>query len=416
MLALLLIIVIFTAFRRPGITLALILNINNVKALFTNAGHPIQYDLLENSVAFGVVTPALFFIILIFRLNKKSFLKYRLDIFDLFFTFLFLNICGILLFSSNFQENFFEASKIIFLGAPYYFIIKLFLLNSEDITKTLIRDFFITVIILSLIMSVMACYFYVTTDFIALQGYQMVQLTYPGVYVIPFSQMVGLGILGSFFLLYYDPNLKKKWLIIINAIFLLIILLLTKNRGNQLSFIISALLFANIIFREKISRKTFGRILLITSAFIIIILQNPEISTKLFSRIIRVLEDKSILDRIESYQISFQVIKENIFGIGFNSFNDYYYLDYVHNLLLEIVVFFGLPGVLLAVILIAILMGLLIFKKNKENTYLNIAIILFVYHFIEAQFSYTLWMQKGLFLSMAFLSVFSKYFRNEKTL
>ena len=61
-------------------------------------------------------------------------------------------------------------------------------------------------------------------------------------------------------------------------------------------------------------------------------------------------------------------------------------------------------------------MGLLIFKKNKENTYLNIAIILFVYHFIEAQFSYTLWMQKGLFLSMAFLSVFSKYFRNEKTL
>jgi hypothetical protein len=84
--------------------------------------------------------------------------------------------------------------------------------------------------------------------------------------------------------------------------------------------------------------------------------------------------------------------------------------------LLEVAVFFGLPGILIAVILLAIFIGLLILKKNKESTYLNIAIILFVYFFIEAQFSYTLWMQKGLFLSMAFLSVFSKYFRNEKTL
>ena len=416
MLALLLIIVIFTAFKRPGITLALILNINNVKALFTNAYHPIQYDLLENSVAFGVVTPALFFLILILRLNKKESLKYRLDIFDLVFVFLSLNICGILLFSSNFQENFLEAAKIIFLGFPYYFVVKLFLINSEDITKTLIRDFFITVIILSLIMAVMACYFYITTDFIALQGYQKVQLTYPGVYVIPFSQMIGLGILGSLFLLYYEPNLKKKWLIIINVVFLLIILLLTKNRGNQLSFIVSVLLFAHIIFKEKISRKTFGGIFIIALIFIITLIQNQEISNKLFSRIVGALEDKSVLDRFESYQISFQVIKENILGIGFNSFNDYYCLDYVHNLLLEVAVFFGLPGILIAVILLAIFIGLLILKKNKESTYLNIAIILFVYFFIEAQFSYTLWMQKGLFLSMAFLSVFSKYFRNEKTL
>jgi O-antigen ligase len=415
MLAFLLIIVIFTALRRPGITLALILNINNVKALLTNSCHPIKYDILENSVAFGVVTPALFFLILIIRLNEKEFLKYRLDIFDLFFIILCLNICGILFFASNFQENFLEASKIIFLGVPYYFVVKLFLVNSEDITKILIKDFFITVIILSLIMAVMACYFYITTDFIALQGYQMVQLTYPGVYVIPFSQMVGLGIIGSLFLLYYEPILKKKWLIIIN-VFLIIILLLTKNRGNQLSFIVSVLLFANIIFKEKISRKTLGLIFLIVSIFIITLIQTPEISNKLFSRILGVLEDKSILDRIESYQISFQVFKENIFGIGFNKFNDYYYLDYVHNILLEVVVFFGLPGILLAVILLAIFFGLLILKKNKENTYLNIAIILFVYYFIEAQFSYTLWMQKGLFISMAFLSVFSKYFRNEKTL
>tara|TARA_B100001027_G_C16267083_1_gene332718 strand:- start:3380 stop:4645 length:1266 start_codon:yes stop_codon:yes gene_type:complete len=400
------------AFKRPSIALAIVLQINNIKALLNTSFGSQNYTTLENDISYGVMAPLITFVFIFLRLNLKKKLFYKPDYIDLFFILITVGLAINYFFVEDSYNHSIESIKILFLGFPYFFLTKLYFTNVKVKWPNFIKSFFLTTVYLSTIMGVMALYFYYSTDFIELQGYQMVQLTYPGVYVIPFAQMIGLSIIGIIIILFHKKvfEINKIWHLIVILIFLFIVLLLTKNRGIQLSTAISVFFF----FFSTLSLKIPTKFIIVSTFFVttslLFFILNPEISEDIFQRIINSRVDKSVIDRIEAYKISVSILLENPFGIGPSNFKNFFYLDYVHNVLLEMLIFFGLLGIPIVLILTALLYKMVVISlRMKENTIIILTVI-FLYFFIEAQFSFTLWMQKGLFFSLALLSSY-KYLK-----
>ena len=238
----------------------------------------------------------------------------------------------------------------------------------------------------------------------------------PGVHPIPYSQLIGLGVIASFLIFITNGsyfNIQSKLSLNFNKIilpFLLIVLFATNTRGVMVS------LFAFILFYAVLSKVKIKKSVLYLSGGAVGLMLFFAISyidfDVLFERLFSTYTKKSTDDRFIAYYDSIQLFINHPFGVGSESFQHFSILPYPHNYFLELIAQYGIFGLFLALLLMLTILNMFFITsklKKADNTFV-ILMGLVLYFLIEAMFSFTIWMHKGLYLTMGlFMAYFYAY-------
>jgi len=404
------VVILYLAWEKPIIAIAILLQTNLIRSLAEiNLSNLCFNCINDQSLILGVIIPLLAFLLIVVKTSfKTAKFKYKLDLFDGFFILTTL----ILIFSTFYAPNFVEAidytSRFVLIGSSFYFITKLILLNKTHI-NALIWQFFKASIILAFVLGNLALIL------IAYSGQSVVRMTLPGVHPIPFSQLIGLAFLVSFVIFYSNGKIfqihNKTYLKANNILFIYFTILLfaTNTRGVLFSAIIALLIFISLNIKKvkKTNLYIYGAILIL---IIVIIVVNIDVEV-LFNRLLKSSGDKSISDRLIAYNGSIRIFLEHPFGVGTNGFKYYSILGYPHNFFLENLAQYGIFGIFLNVyfLLMILYMFLITISYRKKDMLIVFLFSLFCYFMIETMFSFTLWMHKGMYLS---LGLFAGYWSN----
>ncbi len=400
-------IVIFFAWYKPPIAFALLLQTNVIRSLAQlEIIDPCYYCSMDQDPILGAILPVLSFIIIIFKIDlKKGKVKYHFDKFDILFVLLIIALMLVTVISYSVKDSILYSLKFLILGFPYYFIVKIYFLNSDKNQKSEVILFFKTSVYLALIFSLLAIFI------VAYNADTIWRLTIPKVHPIPFSQLIGLGVLISMVIVLTRKTnlfLTKKYpikIILISSLFLLLVQFATNTRGVLVSLIVGFfyLLWINPIKIKKIYlySSIIGFLILLG-----IVLSQLDLDYY-FIRFTEFATDPSILGRLKVYLESFNILYDTHFlGTGPGAFKYFSFLEYPHNLLLENMAVLGILGLLINIYIILLVYWLIVNSKVwKENILLILTISIFLFFFTETMFSFTLWMHKGLYFSMALISV-----------
>ena len=364
----------------------------------------------ESDLLLGAIIPLLGFALILVKLySKNKNLKFKLSFIDVFFVLIIVTLFYTSIFSANIAASVAYTGRFILLASSYYFISKIIILNAEQPNK-LIIDFLKVTLILGVclgIISLILLYFS--------SGY-VDRLTIPGVHPIPFSQLIGFAVLVIISSLIIDKkilpinigSLVSRGLLLV---FLLMVLFASNTKGILLSIIIS---FIIMLYLKgfKISKK-----LLVLMCLVILPLTFYVVSKigyeSLFERLFRSLGDNSINHRLLSYGESFEIfMRFPLTGSGPGAYDIFGYLPYPHNFFLENIAQYGILGIIINIYFLFMLYIIFeISNRTKHKNFIfSLLFILIVYFFTETMVSFTLWMHKGLYLS---LGLFSGYYFNK---
>ena len=364
----------------------------------------------ESDLLLGAIIPLLGFALILVKLySKNKNLKFKLSFIDVFFVLVIVTLFYTSIFSANMAASVAYTGRFILLASSYYFISKIIILNAEQPNK-LIIDFLKVTLILGVclgIISLILLYFS--------SGY-VDRLTIPGVHPIPFSQLIGFAVLVIISSLIIDKkilpinigSLVSRGLLLV---FLLMVLFASNTKGILLSIIIS---FIIMLYLKgfKISKK-----LLVLMCLVILPLTFYVVSKigyeSLFERLFRSLGDNSINHRLLSYGESFEIfMRFPLTGSGPGAYDIFGYLPYPHNFFLENIAQYGILGIIINIYFLFMLYIIFeISNRTKHKNFIfSLLFILIVYFFTETMVSFTLWMHKGLYLS---LGLFSGYYFNK---
>lgn len=411
------ILVVFYCFKRPIFGLALLLQTNIIRgALKIDYVDPCFGCPNEPDIFLGMVMPLVGFSLILLRSDfiKKE-IKYPIDVAD----FYFFSLLVVLLFTSAYAYDTAAALgvffKFLFLSFAFFFTSKIVIANSSE-PKRLIGLFLLCSYWLSILFGIIASILYVQKGFG--QGYW--RLTIPGVHPIPYSQLIGLGAIASFLIFVTNGayfNIKSKFRLNFNKIilpFLLIVLFATNTRGVMVSFF-AFVLFYIVLSKVKIKKSVLyisgsvvGLILFLAIAYIDF--------DVLFERLFSSYTKKSTSDRFIAYYDSLQLFINHPFGIGSEAFQHFSILPYPHNYFLELIAQYGIFGLALAILLALVLLYMFFITirlKKRDNT-IVILFCLVLYFLIEAMFSFTIWMHKGLCLTMGFFMAYFYIYKTKK--
>jgi O-antigen ligase len=410
-------VVLFLAWKKPIIAIAVLLQTNLVRSIVEiNLSDLCFYCTNESNVILGVVLPlAAFFTILIRISYKSAKFKYKLDPFDGFFLLTYAILIIGIFHAPNIMDAADYTFRFILIGSSYYFITKIILLNKPQ-KLLIIKKFFITSIILGFVLGNLALFL------IAYSGQSVIRITLPGVHPIPFSQLIGLAFLISFVIFYSNGkifNIQNKNYLKINIllfIYFTILLFATNTRGVLFSAIIAVLFFLilNIKKVKKTNLYIYGTILLVVITVIVV---NIDVEV-LFNRLLKSASDKSISDRIIAYNDSIRLFINYLFGVGTNGFKYHSILGYPHNFFLENLAQYGLLGVILNIyfLLLTLHMFLITISYRKKDMLIVFLFSLFCFFMIETMFSFTLWMHKGMYLSLGLFAGYYYYLKKTSRL
>lgn len=405
--------VIFCCFKKPIFGLALLLQTNIIRGVL-KIDYVDPCFLCSNKPDFflGMMMPIIGFSLILLRndfIKKKT--KYPIDVADIYF----FGLIFVLFFTSIYARDsaaaFGAFLKFLFLSFGFYFTAKTVIANAVD-PKYLICSFLKYSYWLSIFFGIIGSVLYITKGFG--QGYW--RLTMPGVHPIPFSQLIGLGVITSFLIFITNGayfNIQSKLSLNFNKIiltFLLIVLFATNTRGVMVS------LFAFMFFYVCWSKVKIKKSVLYLSGGIVGLMLFFAISYidfyVLFERLFSTYTKKSTDDRFIAYYDSIQLFINHPFGIGSESFQHFSILPYPHNYFLELIAQYGVFGLFLALLLMLTILNMFFITsklKKVDNTFV-ILMGLVLYFLIEAMFSFTIWMHKGLYLTMGlFMAYFYAY-------
>jgi len=403
--------ILYMCWRKPIAGLAVLVQINLVRAVVSLDFDNLCFKCInESDLLLGAIIPLLGFALILVKLySKNKNLKFKLSFIDVFFVLVIVTLFYTSIFSANMAASVAYTGRFILLASSYYFISKIIILNAEQPNK-LIIDFLKVTLILGVclgIISLILLYFS--------SGY-VDRLTIPGVHPIPFSQLIGFAVLVIISSLIIDKNLLpinigslvSRGLLLV---FLLMVLFASNTKGILLSIIIS---FIIMLYLKgfKISKK-----LLVLMCLVILPLTFYVVSKigyeSLFERLFRSLGDNSINHRLLSYGESFEIfMRFPLTGSGPGAYDIFGYLPYPHNFFLENIAQYGILGVIINIYFLFVLYIIFeISNRTKHKNFIfSLLFILIVYFFTETMVSFTLWMHKGLYLS---LGLFSGYYFNK---
>ena len=403
--------ILYMCWRKPIAGLAVLVQINLVRAVVSLDFDNLCFKCInESDLLLGAIIPLLGFALILVKLySKNKNLKFKLSFIDVFFVLVIVTLFYTSIFSANIAASIAYTGRFILLASSYYFISKIIILNAEQPNK-LIIDFLKVTLILGVclgIISLILLYFS--------SGY-VDRLTIPGVHPIPFSQLIGFAVLVIISSLIIDKNLLpinigslvSRGLLLV---FLLMVLFASNTKGILLSIIIS---FIIMLYLKgfKISKK-----LLVLMCLVILPLTFYVVSKigyeSLFERLFRSLGDNSINHRLLSYGESFEIfMRFPLTGSGPGAYDIFGYLPYPHNFFLENIAQYGIIGIIINIYFLFMLYIIFeISNRTKHKNFIfSLLFILIVYFFTETMVSFTLWMHKGLYLS---LGLFSGYYFNK---
>ena len=403
--------ILYICWRKPIAGLAVLVQINLVRAVVSLDFNNLCFKCInESDLLLGAIIPLLGFALILVKLySKNKNLKFKLSFIDVFFVLIIVTLFYTSIFSANMAASVAYTGRFILLASSYYFISKIIILNAEQPNK-LIIDFLKVTLILGVclgIISLILLYFS--------SGY-VDRLTIPGVHPIPFSQLIGFAVLVIISSLIIDKkilpinigSLVSRGLLLV---FLLMVLFASNTKGILLSIIIS---FIIMLYLKgfKISKK-----LLVLMCLVILPLTFYVVSKigyeSLFERLFRSLGDNSINHRLLSYGESFEIfMRFPLTGSGPGAYDIFGYLPYPHNFFLENIAQYGILGIIINIYFLFMLYIIFeISNRTKHKNFIfSLLFILIVYFFTETMVSFTLWMHKGLYLS---LGLFSGYYFNK---
>lgn len=397
--------VLYYAWYKPPIAFALLLQTNIIRSVVEiDFKNPCFNCVTDPDPILGALLPIVAFTVIIFKLDyKNKLIKIKPDKFDLLFLLIIIALIVSTITSYSIIDSLEYTFRFLILAFPYYFIVKIYFLNSDKDIKIELITFLKTTFYLSLFFSFFAIYL------ASFKNEDIWRLTIPGVHPIPFSQLIGFGVLiGVIIFITKKHNLfyrRKYKIILLVSLFLLIIQFATNTRGVLIS-----LIFA-LIFILRMNPVKIKKIHLYSGIFsillvLVIILSQLDLDY-FFNRFKMIANDVSIIERIRVYTESFPIFLETHFlGTGPGAFKYYSFLEYPHNLFLENIATMGIMGVIVNIYLIFLIIWIMVNSIVwKDNIFLIFSISIFIFYFIESMFSFTLWMHKGLFLSLALISI-----------
>jgi len=364
----------------------------------------------------GAIAPLLGMMIILLRLEVLKQVKYVFDKFEGLFIAILCTLFLTSLYSINILESIAYALRFLFLGFSYFFLAKILMINSRNYLGDF-KMFLLYSLWISIILGTFGGILYMLKGFGEPGVYRM---TIPGVHPIPFSQLLGLGIFVSFVIFITNGSffgIKSKSRLNFNKIilpYLVLLLLATNTRGIMVSVAAAILLY---LFLAKVKIKK--RVLYISGAVMVmaVILAIQFIDFEvLFERLLAKQTTKSVDDRLIAYTDSLSIFLKYPFGIGPDAFKYYSILPYPHNIFLEFLSQYGIFGLFISLyfILTILYMLLLTLKKGIIDLTYVILFCLFIYFFIETNFSFTLWMHKGMFVFMGLFAGYSYRIRKDK--
>ena len=403
--------ILYMCWRKPIAGLAVLVQINLVRAVVSLDFDNLCFKCInESDLLLGAIIPLLGFALILVKLySKNKNLKFKLSFIDVFFVLVIVTLFYTSIFSANMAASVAYTGRFILLASSYYFISKIIILNAEQPNK-LIIDFLKVTLILGVclgIISLILLYFS--------SGY-VDRLTIPGVHPIPFSQLIGFAVLVIISSLIIDKNLLpinigslvSRGLLLV---FLLMVLFASNTKGILLSIIIS---FVIMLYLKgfKISKKLLMLMFLVIMPLTFYVVSKIGYES-LFERLFRSLGDNSINHRLLSYGESFEIfMRFPLTGSGPGAYDIFGYLPYPHNFFLENIAQYGILGVIINIYFLFVLYIIFeISNRTKHKNFIfSLLFILIVYFFTETMVSFTLWMHKGLYLS---LGLFSGYYFNK---
>ena len=403
--------ILYMCWRKPIAGLAVLVQINLVRAVVSLDFDNLCFKCInESDLLLGAIIPLLGFALILVKLySKNKNLKFKLSFIDVFFVLVIVTLFYTSIFSANMAASVAYTGRFILLASSYYFISKIIILNAEQPNK-LIIDFLKVTLILGVclgIISLILLYFS--------SGY-VDRLTIPGVHPIPFSQLIGFAVLVIISSLIIDKNLLpinigslvSRGLLLV---FLLMVLFASNTKGILLSIIIS---FVIMLYLKgfKISKKLLMLMFLVIMPLTFYVVSKIGYES-LFERLFRSLGDNSINHRLLSYGESFEIfMRFPLTGSGPGAYDIFGYLPYPHNFFLENIAQYGILGIIINIYFLFVLYIIFeISNRTKHKNFIfSLLFILIVYFFTETMVSFTLWMHKGLYLS---LGLFSGYYFNK---
>ena len=220
------IVVLISCFKRPMLGLAFLLQINIIRGVSIidyinpcwSCGNP--PDML-----LGAITPILGFVIILLRLELKRPIKYVLDVFDGFFILAIFILFFTSIYAFNIAESLDYSLRFLFIGSGFFFITKIILINSNEYINY-VKSFLLYSLWLAIVFGTIGCIVYLSIGY----GHGAYRMTIPSVHPIPFSQLIGLGIITSFLMFITNGdffNIKSKIILNLNKlVFLYLVLLL----------------------------------------------------------------------------------------------------------------------------------------------------------------------------------------------
>ena len=403
--------ILYICWWRPIVGLAVLMQINLIRAIVSLDFNDFCFRCVnESDIVLGAIIPLLGFLLILIKLySKNKNVKFRLSFIDVFFILTIFTLFYSSIFSSDLTASIAYTGRFILLASSYYFISKIIILNAEEPDK-LIVDFLKVTLILGVCLGV------ISLILLSFSNSSVDRLTIPGVHPIPFSQLIGFAILVIISSLIID----KKLLPInigglvsrgVLLVFLLMVLFASNTKGILLSAILSIVIML-YLKGFKISKKLLTLLFLVIMPLIFYVVSTIGYDS-LFERLFRSLGDDSVNHRLLSYGESFEIfMRFPLTGSGPGAYNLYGYLPYPHNFFLENIAQYGILGVI--VNLYFLFMLYIIFeisnRTKHKNFILSLLFIFIVYFFTETMVSFTLWMHKGLYLS---LGLFSGYYFNK---
>jgi O-antigen ligase len=404
-------IILYICWVKPMVGIAILVQINLIRAVFSLDFNNLNFRSVNEPDAFlGAIIPILGLITIFLKLNsihKK--IKFKLSFIDVFFLLAIFTLIFSTIFSSDVIESIVYTGKFIFLAFSYYFTSKTVLLNTKYPDKQIII-FLKTTLFLGIALGI------ISLLLLFFQGVAVNRLTIPGVHPIPYSQLMGFSILVIFSSLMID---KKLFFIELGSqfirgfllVFLLILLFASNTKGILLSVFLAMLIMLYLKgFRINKKLLLLVGLIIIPLIFYVISVIGYE---SLFDRLLRSLEDDSVNHRVLSYVESFQIFRDfPLTGSGPGAYGVYGFLDYPHNFFLENMAQYGVLGILMnSYFIFSLFIIFWISNKAKSRNFIySLLFIFIIYFFVETMVSFTLWMHKGLYVT---LGLFSGYYFNK---
>ncbi|KYJ87308.1 O-antigen ligase family protein [Sulfurovum riftiae] len=407
--------IIYCAWKYPPISFALLLHIYLIRSLGEINIHNLCYTgecQISSDFLFGALLPIISLVIIGTKVILTKKIKYTFDLFEI----LIFLLTSMVILGTNFSYDraigLEYSLKFILLGVSYYYIAKLYFSSTQNLASD-IKLFFIAQYLIGISLGTIALLLWMSHD-----SY-VVQLTLPGTHPIPFALLLGISFITAFVISTTNGevfSIQNKYLLFLNNLFmgyLLLLIFLTNVRGVLLATIVTIVMYT-LLNPKYILKPKFLIFLTGFISSIILFIINIGIE-KFFGRLLQSSDDQSISERVLAYTDSIDIFSNNLFGVGTYSFQFYSFLKYPHNMFMELIVNFGLFGLILIYLILAFIFLLILYLfLNPKNYTLILLFSMLLYFFIESMFSFTLWMHKGLFFSMGIFSTYMSYFYKQK--